>query len=389
MKPFCYAPFVHMYVSNTNKLCCVSNEGGNNKSDMDLKTKWESDYYKKHRKMFLSGIPSPHCDRCIQNEKVGSHSDRLMFEQMYHDKGLILNVDTGTTLGSPIDLDIRENNLCNLRCRMCSPSASSQLAKESNTSSLINFYGNDVYVSPKVSDDDLDFLLSNIEYGHRIKLLGGEPTIMPEVHNMLDRLIDRNVTDIPLFVTTNVTNNNPTFIRKIEKFSNVYFTFSIDGIGKTVEYIRNPLNWETAVGNMKVYSSIAQQSVLTYTVQAYNLLHIGDFLYWINEFDHNIKPRFEVLTNPEWASYRNIPYNIRKEYLEKLLKSGIINTDISKSTGTLRPVIQRCLEDNTEYDLKSFVNITKRFDVSRKQHIKDYIPQVWEIIQEDYNDLQI
>ena len=389
MKPFCYAPFVHMYVSNTNKLCCVSNEGGNNTSDVDLKTKWEGNYYKKHRTMFLSGIPSPHCDRCIENEKVGSHSDRLMFEQMYHDKGLILDVDTGTTLGSPIDLDIRENNLCNLRCRMCSPQSSSQLSKESNVNSVINFHSNDVYISPKVTDDELEFLLSNIQHGQRIKLLGGEPTIMPEVHSMLDRLIARNVTNIPLFITTNVTNNNPTFIQKIEKFSNVYFTFSIDGIDKTVEYIRNPLNWETAMNNMKVYSQIAQQSVLTYTVQAYNLLHIEEFLNWINEFDHNIRPRFEVLTNPEWASYRMIPYGIRKEYLEKLLNSAIINTDISTSTATLHSVIQRCLDDKIEYDLTSFVDVTKRFDISRKQHIKDFIPEVWEIIKEDYNDLQI
>ena len=32
---------------------------------------------------------------------------------------------------------------------------------------------------------------------------------------------------------------------------------------------------------------------------------------------------------------------------------------------------------------------TKLIDVARNQHIKDYIPEVWEIIEKEYNDIAI
>jgi hypothetical protein len=32
---------------------------------------------------------------------------------------------------------------------------------------------------------------------------------------------------------------------------------------------------------------------------------------------------------------------------------------------------------------------TKRFDKARRQHIKDFIPEIWEIIKEEYNAVQL
>lgn len=393
MKPFCYAPFVHMYVHNRKsvKICCVSEESDTNEMVSDLRTMWSSKYYQDYREKFIRGIASPHCVRCIENEKANLHSDRMMFKNMYEKSNLELDVHTGTTLGTPIDLDIRDSNLCNLKCRMCSPYSSSQLEKEVNANKdMLGFSHIPEPNVPVLDDtDNIDFLLANINQGKRIKLLGGEPTIMPEVHRILDILIEKRLFDVPLFVTTNVTNNNPVFLSKMEMFNNIHYTFSIDGIGSVAEYIRYPINWKTAEQNMIRYAERAASCNLTYTVQAYNLLHTEEFLYWMADFDNGINPRFEILTTPNWASFRSIPKSIRETFLNKLLKSDIINNDVVNRTNTLKPFIQRCLNDNNEYDLCDFVNITKRFDLVRKHHIKDYIPEVWEFINEEYDDLQI
>ena len=55
----------------------------------------------------------------------------------------------------------------------------------------------------------------------------------------------------------------------------------------------------------------------------------------------------------------------------------------------LEPVLLIMYNDDEEYDLKNFVKSTKLFDKSRNQHIKNYIPEVWEIIKGDYDALQI
>lgn len=403
-KPYCYAPFVHMYTHDKegNRLCCVSKESpkATDSENFDLQTRWESDYYKNYRKMFLQDdlykTPPGVCSRCTENEKAGVYSDRLMLNDFYKDKGLELNIETGTNLGSPIDIDLRASNLCNLKCRMCSPYSSSQLNKEVEANRKILSFQNiakDYNTDSWITDENLKFLLSNINYSERIKLLGGEPTIMPEVHKIMDYLIDNDYTDVPLYFTTNLTNNNVSFLDRLKKLKNVRFNYSIDGESKTVEYIRSPLNWDTTVKNMEVYGPLSKYRIINFTLQAYNILNIKEFLYWINDYNDNteykVYPRLEILTDPMWSSYRMIPKNIRDTYLKNLLKDDIINTTTTKELGTVEPILNRCLNDSIEYPIRSLAYNTKRYDVVRNQHIKDYIPKLWELIQEDYDALQI
>lgn len=402
-KPYCYAPFVHMHVhdSESRRICCISDEFAiATKDDFNLSERWKSDYYKKYRKLFLTEDleqnPPAICNRCTENEKAGAYSDRKMFDDLYSSKNLELNIETGTTLGTPIDIDLRASNLCNLKCRMCSPYSSSQLDKEVKQHSKVLSFLRPVGIEEKdswITDENLNFLLENINHSERIKLLGGEPTIMPEVHSIMDYLIDKNYTDVPLYFTTNLTNNNKSFLDRLKKLKNVRFNYSIDGEGKTVEYIRSPLNWETTVKNMEVYGPLSQYRIINFTLQAYNILNIKEFLYWINEYnektEYKVYPRLEVLTKPNWCSYRMIPKDIRDEYLQNLLKDDIINTDITKELGAVEPIIRRCLNDELELPTRALAKNTKRYDIARKQHIKDFIPEVWDIIKEDYNALRL
>ena len=47
------------------------------------------------------------------------------------------------------------------------------------------------------------------------------------------------------------------------------------------------------------------------------------------------------------------------------------------------------LNDKEQYNPIHLARATKRFDKVRNQHIKDYIPEIYEIIKKDYDDLQI
>ncbi len=53
------------------------------------------------------------------------------------------------------------------------------------------------------------------------------------------------------------------------------------------------------------------------------------------------------------------------------------------------PVLVGMHEDKEEYPVTDLARYTKLIDVARNQHIKDYIPEVWEIIEKEYNDIAI
>lgn len=401
-KNFCYAPFIHMYVHSNEgeRVCCMSTENGMVKPDteLDLQKRWTSEHLTSVRQEFLDNKRPSMCSKCFGLEDNGGRSDRNRFTNNYKPLNIIPNVETGNQYGSPIDLDIRPGNLCNLACRMCGPSLSSQLQKEIKNGiaekskiDLIFGQGNVTESNVLKVQDNIEFLLKNADKGRRIKFLGGEPTIMPEVDQFLDMLIERDMLDVPLHFTTNCTNDNKRFINKISKFRRVSFNYSVDGTGKTVEYIRYPVKFSSINKNIRVYKSLAAYGEISYTLQAYNLFNLHKQLEWSSEIEIHTRP--ELLQYPEALSCLSIPKKIRDERIEFIIKTidtidfGYLNRSYVKKK--VIPVLERLYYDDRELSLTYLAEHTKILDRSRKQHIKDYIPEVWDFIKEEYDAIQL
>ncbi len=398
---FCAAPFAHMYVHSNEgqRVCCMSGENSlvTDDLDLDLEKRWGNDYYQEFRKRFLRNERPSTCAKCYDIEDAGGRSDRMNFNSMYNPK-IQPNVETGNQYNAPLDLDIRPGNLCNLKCRMCGPVSSSQLEKEitDNSELLSPFLGKGTIRKSNVLENEynIEFLLQAADKGERIKFLGGEPTIMPEVDKFLDILIDKEYFDVPIHFTTNCTNNNKRFLDKLAKFSRISFNYSIDGVGKVVEYIRTPVKFSTINKTIKIYHNIARGdklksrknvSEISFTLQAYNLFNLYDTVVWAKELGVTVRP--EVLRVPEWDSIRSIPLSIRIPYLEELIERFNKWDDVYAER--VMPALTYALSDNKEYAPMHLARATKRFDKVREQHIKDFVPEVWEVIKKDYNDLQL
>lgn len=388
---FCAAPFVHMYVHSNEeqRVCCISTETNTNVTDdteLDLEKRWQNDYYRDFRKQFLRNEKPDACSKCYDLEAAGGVSDRIRFNETYMET-LEPNVETGNQYGSPLDLDIRPGNLCNLKCRMCGPVSSSQFQKEIKENKLLQtFMGDGVVITTDVleNQNNIEFLLQNADKGERIKFLGGEPTIMPEVDKFLDILIERKYFDVPLHFTTNCTNNNKRFIDKLSKFNRVTFNYSIDGVGSVLEYIRAPVKFETINSTIPLYHNLSQRemSEISFTYQAYNFFNLEDTIEWARDLGITVRP--EILRVPEWLSIRNIPLDIRQPYIEKLINR--YEKENSVYTERVLPVLYNLLDDSVQYRGIDFVRNTKRLDTVRNQHIKDYIPEIYNIIKDRYDN---
>jgi len=391
MKNFCVAPFIHMYVHNNehNRVCCMSTESDlfNDSTVTDLQAHWKSDYYRKLRRKFLDDEQPEICNKCFKLEEAGGISDRQRFNNEYLGK-FKPSVIYGNEYGSPLDLDIRPGNLCNLKCRMCGPSSSTQIRKEIKENPiLIEILGKgDIATSNMLSDENnIEFLLRNVDKGRRIKFLGGEPTIMPEVDRFLDILIEREMFDVPLHFTTNCTNSNTRFIDKISKFKQLTFNYSVDGVGKVVEYIRDPVKFNSINTNIQTYHNISWYGQISYTLQAYNFFNLLETLDWANNLGIYVRP--EILRYPEWDSFKSIPFLRRRKKIKIMHKMK--NNYSKEQWDLIDPVLELIYYEINEDDPIELARATKLYDIARKQHIKDYIPEVWDFIKEDYNALQI
>jgi sulfatase maturation enzyme AslB (radical SAM superfamily) len=328
------------------------------------------------------------CIKCFTTEKHNGISDRMNFNRRYQDTLLEPNIETGNQYNSPIDLDIRPGNLCNLKCRMCGPHSSSQLQKEAlQNPDLFKGFHLDIYDTEGVfSEKNLNFLLKNVDKGEHIKFLGGEPTLMPEVSDILDKLIETNNTSVPIHITTNCTNTTEQFMNKLKQFTRLTFNYSVDGTDKVVEYIRHPVKFNTIDNNIRLYKNIAEDDNISFVLQAYNLFNLYDTIKW--SADIEVRVHTELLQTPRWCSVLCIPKEIRDKELYKT-KELVLNEEYSEwvtnPNTNIIPTIDRILEDDREYSLKYLTRNTKRFDTARRQHIKDYIPEVWEIIKDEYN----
>lgn len=408
-KPWCALPFVHMFASDPehdDKVCCIATKSIKdyaNTPDTWLEDKWTGEYMVDLRKRMLTeGSEFPECQECIQAEKFNDKSDRMIFNDMYLEH-LVPNVDTGNQHDVPIYWDLRPGNLCNLKCRMCGPTSSTQLNKElKNTVELKELYDSkddyDFHLNIEdgcnwASEQNISYIEKALHHTDRIKFLGGEPTIMPEVARLMDYMIDNGVSvDLDnLNITTNGTNVNPKFYEKLSKFKKVKITLSLDGVNETVEYIRHPLDFTSFTNNFEKLGNISSVDVsFNCAVQALNLHNMTDFIEWLVEKSENrdTSVNFVKVTYPVGSSLSALPQEYRDYYCNKILLHPLMNHDIIEHSN-LRSVVERIRDERfNQSHYNDLVTQTVLFDVARNQHIKNYIPELWDVISLDYKGYQ-
>ena len=374
---FCKAPFAHLYShpGGEDRICCAWTTKETT-SDTPEK-RWNNNLRKRVRQQFISGQEPEECVRCWNQESTNKKSVRMSINQRLSHIDIDYSIDKGNQFNSPLDIDFRASNLCNLSCRMCRPDNSSQLDKELEKNPKLSRWWEPFNQINNLSDQSIDFMFDNVQGA--VSFLGGEPTIMPEVKYALQKLIDQNKTNITIRTHTNGTNLNFSkgeFLDLLEKFSDVYLNVSIDGTDKTVEYIRHPVKFENLKLAIEKYNNIFNLG-LSYCLQAYNIHNLYKFL----EFAKPYKAFIQKLEKPYMLDYRVLPIEYRKKHFSKALdffyRSSLDNDQ--------RKQLEHYYYDsNVNPGIHRLGEMTKNLDESRNQHIRDYLPELWEVLEPFY-----
>ena len=405
-KTYCRVPFDSITVSPTGRmqLCCEAQwTGGAEKtklSDMDSLQSWfQGKYLSTIRQNMLEGKQIPQCQTCYKRERLHGESSRTHINERYFRE----NSDIKEYSIKKIDLKL--GNKCNLKCKMCFPYASSELWKEwkslgwnsnkkdpnkDTTWKYYDGYFEEDYSWPK-NQKNMQKIKEVACDAKILHVTGGEPTINPEFYDLLDHLIDRgNAKQIVLDVTTNATKIHPRFFDMARQFKELCLTISMDGVGKTYEYVRYPANYQKVYSNIKRYNEFVQQLggnsrlKFNFVLQLWNLHNAIDVIETLTPLAVNedvVPVSIEELNDPKFMHWSMLPeVNIKKTIKDianikdgrgnKMIKWGIM-------------ALAKMLIANTEYRtqdkghlLSQLIEFTSVQDRHRKINLDDYIPEL-------------
>lgn len=299
-KTFCMHPFTGLATREDGavKVCCRSHPIGHIEENT-LEEIWNNDTMKRIRKQVLGGQRPPECAPCFNLEDQGVESLRQR-----HVKGVIpearitLYPNASAAMRSnftmPFEIptmEIKLNNLCNLKCRMCNPTDSTSWNDWNEVEEFYdkenNYIAGNIRKLNLIKKPYLDKFEDNpnwwnsfeklLPHFRRVEFAGGEPLMDPQHFRILDMLKPYGE-NIELKYATNGTTLGISKGRTVHEywphFRSVAVNVSLDGIGDVYNYIRGNGNWNQVVQNIKEIQTISNVSriVGAVAVQVSNVL---------------------------------------------------------------------------------------------------------------------
>ena len=290
--------------------------------------------------------PPAACQACIGDEYQGMTSYRSMFNSL-------VTAQPGLQF-----VDIRNTNLCNLRCRYCGPHFSSQWAQELQHAIPIMSAPVDrnLLITPSV---------------HWMYFTGGEPLINGEHWDLLEELI---TTDQAQNITL-VYNSNLTTLKYKDRniadiwahFKKVEIKCSIDAVGPTFEYIRSGAEWARVSHNIDALQQLSVDIVLSPVISLLNIWNIGELCEYAELKKIKIVPI--VLSGPDYLALDVTPDQLKQQALAAALplKSHI---DIA----TYRRIVELIENNQNQCLFKHAIAHILLLDNLRNEKLFDLLP---------------
>lgn len=362
----------------------------------------------------LNGIWNEECGRCMREEQNGLVS-RREFENEEWDYTLE-DAKSETAADGTIDVtstpiryyDLRFGNFCNLKCRMCGPTDSNSWYEDwieltgtnkfQETSGEVEIIkkGGKLYADGYAWPDYepfWDYLESNIKNIEHVYFAGGEPMLIERHYEFLQKCIDQGQADkMKIEYNTNMT-TLPTRVTDMWKeFDHVIIGASVDGMEGMLEYQRYPAKWEKVKRNLQKVDALPNnvQSWITYTVTAYNVNHMIDFMKWKLEnsnYDRINSTKKKPIISPHIAHH---PLNLNIRVLPDSLKQDITERFqqfvdytiknhpdyVVRQAKRLSESICSYMNSESYYDdhWDSFLSYTKKLDKMRQQNLIEIEP---------------
>ena len=391
------------------KVCCRSHPIGFIQTNT-LEEIWNGSAMRRIRKDVLEGVRPPECMPCFKLEDQGVESLRQRhIEPTIPESRITLYPDALDQLGAdyrmPFEfptMELKLNNLCNLKCRMCNPTDSTSWNDWNEVEEFYakedNYLVKNIQALKLMESPYLDKFTDNtawwtsfeklLPYFRRVEFAGGEPLTDPTHYRILE-MLQPYAKNIEIKYATNLTSlgkGKRNIFEYWPAFKSVAVNVSIDGLEDSYEYIRGNANWNELIANIKEIQKIPNVSriVGAVAVQVSNIMILDKMIkYFLDElgivFYTNMVNYPNVLSSqvlPEHLKEQaTINLNFAKMYIEDyaLVKQHPMLLDLTLKQ--IDGVINYMWAQDQSNKWTDCIEFNRRLDATRKQSFFDVTPE--------------
>lgn len=355
-KNICLAPFIFNTINPQGNQSPCPTLGGDHWDfgDIPLKDRWMSSDVENFRQLMLDNQQLPVCVRCWSEEAVGGYSLRKQIYDPNLDPDGVQTQFFGTVItpktaikenfyrNGPMQLVMKVNNVCNLRCRSCNAMDSvaykvegQRYEQKYNIQEPIYTRGPD---ATYWTDEQLDEIFSFSKNLRRLELYGGEPLLDKQTPKLLKKLVESGLSKkIELNISTNVTIiPDAEWIEIVSNFKQFNLSLSIDGVGAHFEYLRHPAKWAEVTKNIDFFHHTVRKqlhergnySVLpVITVSTLNIYYLPELITELrNRFGS--MPHLNLVRKPWFYRIDNIPDRVKQAIIDKFNQYNIPELEV-------------------------------------------------------------
>ena len=305
------------------------------------------------------------------------------------------------TLDFPVllSLDIRFDNLCNMKCIMCQPTYSNlwyeDWIKLHNTTTFNR--GPDKFniiqkENGNYTTDFIDWQNSDIwwkqvdEIKHNLRHLyitGGEPFLSKSHNKLLDILIkDDFAKNITLEYDTNMSVINPKIINQLNKFKKIVIRMSIDDTEERYELIRFPGKWQTLIKNIETL----EKSEIYNKIELSIALCLGTYslfspLRVYSKFGKKYQINTRLLEFPGEYDIKYLSSDMKKKVIEVYDKADIPILTKSLIVGHLTKTLNQINDKKSKKHIEYFYSRMNKLDEIRGTNWKKTFPEIVSLLE--------
>jgi len=397
---FCLYPFTHFQLDPDGRArpCCKYKVGSSNWQhdvpklpEVNIEELWEQKEFQDLRDQFLRNERPSGCKACWDEEEAGITSMRLTRENAGKQHPFATFFHHIPRL-YPKTLDLKLSNLCNLKCRICTPFLSSQWIKEIKELNITDMGDISLYTKnskEKFSEnpDNAEILKKwapTIDY---LEFYGGEPLMQQEHDAILEIMnVHGNPTTTGLYYNTNSTICNERLFEIWKPFRQVVINFSIDDIEERFEYQRFNANWKESLAHITQYQEYSKKYGVNMDLRLYVTVGILNVYYLKEFFDRvsnlNVSITLNLVHYPHHYSIVNLPTPVKDIIKEKLLTISHTNI-IHYMSLKIENIINFMYNNECNDDLLAlFFAKTQQHDEYRGESFKDTFPELYDLLKE-------
>jgi Radical SAM superfamily/Iron-sulfur cluster-binding domain len=439
LESFCPEPWSQLEIDAQGdyKICCLANydkdfgmaldDDGNvmNVMTHSFEEAMNSKTHRDHRLQLSRNEKPRRCRTCYDSEEATKgntykqgQSKRQFVLSFFKDNPSYVDVNAASIVTSETghiepkisNLDIRFGNLCNYKCVMCSPQHSNLWYEDwleiSNTGPELHnrtpgaYKKGEYKTYPIVRDEQgrlkmqgldpwwetdtwwnrFEKVAPNLQH---IYFTGGEPLLVPQMQECLDRLISNGYAkNIVLRYDTNLSVINKKVIEKWKHFKHIRLSVSLDDVGDRYNLIRNPGDFNRFESNVQF---LLQNGIpITYFSSCVGIFSIYSMTRCIDfALKYKTSSFFRFLEHPTWLDMRWLPRDAKLEIISNLenRNDGPIHKSWYKSQISL---LKKYLNEENPEAIREFIRVMSILDKNRGTDWKNTIPDVADLINRYY-----